>query len=1585
MTAGWRDISTNLLRNSSTCPTAVLSRNSQISIICPQQRPFSSAKKTDTRHNESASNDHSGARLIPKAVVNHNAAGRFAKKRRVTEEQRVSPANPSHSVSRLLQGSTSRKRFSDWSTVLARKFVDQRGIAKEQRKPLATLSLALSRFSQTTGAKKRVSKKKARFWKSYFRPLCLPYPAEPKIRSSDKLPRSSRETKGAAAIKLSLVRRIELRRPRRTVRRKRSRGSGSHNVDTGITSGADILGRGHLSSTAVPSESVFDNILSDRDKRQPDQSSQSVVVSGVKQSHDAGLVHSTSASRHEKLTNLDDPDSPSGPITIKSSAKRDVWPETGVMLSHIKVITTPTADTPGTLLELFFDDKRYLIGQIHEGAQRAFIQNGARFAKYCDVFVTGRTEWANIGGLLGCMLTLADVHAGSATSIKGELQSKIRKRRQELKIYQTESSPHAQRMADQARRQLSECLQKLESMEAEKPHIGIHGGANITYALATSKRFILRNNMHINVQEHSSLQSHAAISDRAPDWADDHVRVWVMSVVPEIKTPSHAPADRGAGISSKSPLKRSAEHAFRFEDPNNSQEMKEELQAEETRKASANIVDHVFNSSWTWRQLTKTHLSQVADRTDIFLNPGKPKLVTREELKLRTGEDDPQVWTRTPWPGASAVLPSTSPNRAATSYIFKTHPQRGKFLPAKAIALGVQPGRDFGRLTAGKSVETANGTTVHPHMVLEDGEQGRGVAIIDLPSADYISSLAKRTELTAPFCENIDAYFWILGSGVIEDDRIKLMMRKIDSAQHIISSPETSPNYLAMEKAASSVARLNRLDPNRFQVPHHENTINGNQILADIGQYTPKTCFAQRGLKFRIKPRTGLDEKDIFPLLNTSHANADTPEMALALAQDAAKHAKPVTASCVDLPSEDAEISFLGTGSASPSMHRNVAGILLRVPGCGSYLFDCGEGTLGQLKRMYSPTDLSEILRDLKMVWISHMHADHHLGITSIIKAWCEEVHGSCVPKDSTRQANQQVAESKTSWEFYENLQQLLNREFLCINGDIDMSLWLEDWSRGENFGFEETFCLTPYPISQPRGLSLFYHLSQVPGSPSNLPNRASLSPKSTNEISQTFFRKLGVADMQVCYVDHCNRAMAISLTFPGGFKFSYSGDCRPSKEFALIGKDSTVVVHEATFDDDMQNDAKKKKHSTTSEAIAVGRAMNAKRIILTHFSQRYQKLPVIRDLSSLENIPIEQHSDKQAGAEETDDGYFGSDETVGVVADNEDLNKENGHAQSNETVKIESDALAGETDSAQAVTIDSMKDSQGPVEAQANGQSNQVDNEHVPMDAMSTPSAPSDNEEQMSLLATQPESPPYEPKIGVAFDYMRVKVKDIEHLHLFRPAIEQLFAAQEGEEPLTNEEINRGKKGSKKSKAAKAVEWEPTETSDPVVEDEPVETSLPAYSSFDPQPPITEPSVMGSADQVITSRDPDFKQQDPTSEPQLPGPISDPDQLMPAYPAYEPPPAIEAISVQNPDPASLPEEASDIPITPSMNNIMPPENNNSQMPTIDAPYWKTATSPPSFPPPHHDDGGKSNTSQQQPFFWSSKEKGDVEHDDNGR
>lgn len=62
------------------------------------------------------------------------------------------------------------------------------------------------------------------------------------------------------------------------------------------------------------------------------------------------------------------------------------------------------------------------------------------------------------------------------------------------------------------------------------------------------------------------------------------------------------------------------------------------------------------------------------------------------------------------------------------------------------------------------------------------------------------------------------------------------------------------------------------------------------------------------------------------------------------------------------------------------------------------------------------------------------------------------------------------------------------------------------------------------------------------------------------------------------------------------------------------IGQDSDLLIHEATFEDSLVAEARSKYHSTSYEAIDVGMQMRAKFTLLTHFSQRYFKLPLITE-----------------------------------------------------------------------------------------------------------------------------------------------------------------------------------------------------------------------------------------------------------------------------------------------------------------------------------------------------------------------------------
>jgi ribonuclease Z len=236
------------------------------------------------------------------------------------------------------------------------------------------------------------------------------------------------------------------------------------------------------------------------------------------------------------------------------------------------------------------------------------------------------------------------------------------------------------------------------------------------------------------------------------------------------------------------------------------------------------------------------------------------------------------------------------------------------------------------------------------------------------------------------------------------------------------------------------------------------------------------------------------------------------------------------------------------------------------------------------------------------------------------------------------------------------------------------------------------------------------------------------------------------VEDMQSVFVKHCTGAQAVSLTFPPDdqgrrFKVSYSGDCRPSQDFAVIGEGSTVLIHEATFSDDLPSEAKAKQHSTIGEALMVGEVMGAKAVVLTHFSQRYSKIPdmkykerksrddILREISDLEGKPVR-------------------------AADQDDLPPDEHMLSASDEPQVKA------TSELEANLEEYLKQASAK-EAQA--ESSEQATQLQPETDTAVPPAGNDM------------------KVCVAFDYMRVRVEDIARLESLGPALAEMFKDDDG------------------------------------------------------------------------------------------------------------------------------------------------------------------------------------------------------------
>lgn len=268
-------------------------------------------------------------------------------------------------------------------------------------------------------------------------------------------------------------------------------------------------------------------------------------------------------------------------------------------------------------------------------------------------------------------------------------------------------------------------------------------------------------------------------------------------------------------------------------------------------------------------------------------------------------------------------------------------------------------------------------------------------------------------------------------------------------------------------------------------------------------------------------------------------------------------------------------VCMLGTGCAVPSKHRAPSAIYLHAYERGGVLLDCGEGTLGQMHALLGPQRTAAALRGLGAIFISHHHADHHLGVARLLVA--------------VEAARNQAADEAGGF-------------------DPDAPL-----PRG-----------APPPSSLPRDAPLLVVGPRVLGTclascfallPPALRPRyqfescgAFNSPRSLGRDHLLRRTGLGLAAAQCVPVVHCADAWGVVLTHTDGWRVVYSGDTRPCDALVAAGQGATLLIHEATFDDDLSDDAKAKRHSTRSEALGIARRMRAHRTILTHLSQRYHR-----------------------------------------------------------------------------------------------------------------------------------------------------------------------------------------------------------------------------------------------------------------------------------------------------------------------------------------------------------------------------------------
>uniref|UniRef100_A0A6B2EER2 Zinc phosphodiesterase ELAC protein 2 n=1 Tax=Phlebotomus kandelakii TaxID=1109342 RepID=A0A6B2EER2_9DIPT len=542
----------------------------------------------------------------------------------------------------------------------------------------------------------------------------------------------------------------------------------------------------------------------------------------------------------------------------------------------------------------------------------------------------------------------------------------------------------------------------------------------------------------------------------------------------------------------------------------------------------------------------------------------RPKIEEDEDWPEALSIDDTDYYAHEKESGQNATK-SASPDSAGgrvrqkpvekyvVAYICKLKPRPGMLCLEKCVDKGVPPGPLLGQLKNGIDVTLPNGEVVKASDVRGPDDMGPLFIFIDIPDEEYLEVLLEKKEIFERY----------QASARIEDEQAAVVVHFTPS--QIAERPEYRD---FMDKFSPSTKHIILNDKNNSSgnISVHRIQWQLNQlndlvfpILAEkdaLENTTPSmACYS-------LRPRKGYDTSLESKITREEYIEEvfKVPGFSEALTVLKNQQSDYLARARETRHNQFPKFLFLGTGSCIPNKTRNVSAILVQTSKDGSILLDCGEGSLGQILRFYGTEKGREILRSLQAIYISHLHADHHIGLIGILRARrrCFEV--------------------------------FREEDKLMLLAPQQISSWLSFYNHQID-AISDDFVL--------------------------IPNSQML----TNPLESNALTEMGIGRVTTCFVPHCPHSFGVALDLTNGVKITYSGDTRPSKDLIGIGLNSTVLIHEATMEDELQHEALAKMHSTVAQAIDQGKAMNAQYTILTHFSQRYAKLPRIETLE--ENVGI--------------------------------------------------------------------------------------------------------------------------------------------------------------------------------------------------------------------------------------------------------------------------------------------------------------------------------------------------------------------------
>ncbi|XP_074649588.1 zinc phosphodiesterase ELAC protein 2-like isoform X2 [Tubulanus polymorphus] len=522
-------------------------------------------------------------------------------------------------------------------------------------------------------------------------------------------------------------------------------------------------------------------------------------------------------------------------------------------------------------------------------------------------------------------------------------------------------------------------------------------------------------------------------------------------------------------------------------------------------------------------QFMKLSKSEVSDKEykdhalSIEYLPIHSHKISNSETSLSNEESGPDEKRR--------KVPDAADLDMAVSYICRPTLFPRKMDIEKCKELGVPFGPLVGQLKNGNVINMPDGRVIQPDDVLSPQPVSYPFLIVDCPNEHFLSNFTSCERWNELVSEEPQLIVHFTPHSLINTEKYQNWLRMFPSStKHLML--DGSDEGLVSSSIYRIQATLNLLSEDMFPLlPAQQKNVD-KRSTSDNNQ---NRVIGKTNAIYHIRPKSGFDFEQCIVIDNELDINS-------ALEQEGVVEALEKMRTDLKSINRDRtkthqypELVFLGTGSSVPSKDRNVSCIIVHLTADKSILLDCGEGSLAQLWRHYGD-ETPDILRRIKGIYISHMHADHHMGLFNIILA-----RQHYFPDDMS--------------------------EFPVL-APLQFNRWFQRYKQYLQSPHENIrFSMVPLQ-------NVMLH---------------DVHDYTDIKLYEKVIRMFDFEKMDVVYVEHCKNSFGIAITHKQGWKITYSGDTMPTQNLVQAGIDSDILIHEATMEDGMEDDAKFKTHRLTT------------------------------------------------------------------------------------------------------------------------------------------------------------------------------------------------------------------------------------------------------------------------------------------------------------------------------------------------------------------------------------------------------------------